>query len=124
MEKSLSLVEHLSELRERIIICLIAVGIGSVCSLPFASTLLKFLKLPAQGIIEKLVFFSPQEGFLIYMHIAIVCGFSISMPVILYELWQFVSPAVEEKYYTLSQQIRADRYRKPDDIKVLEGFPI
>lgn len=104
MDKPLSLVEHLSELRKRIIVCLIAIGIGSVCSLPFALTFLKILKLPSQGIIEKLVFFSPQEGFIIYMHIAIVCGFSISMPVILYELWQFVSPAVEKKYkkYTVN----------------------
>lgn len=104
MDKPLTLVEHLSELRKRIIISLVAVGVASIVSLPFVPVLLKILKLPAQGLIEKLAFFSPQEAFLIYMRIAFLSGLIISMPIILYQLWAFVSPAIEERFkrYTLS----------------------
>lgn len=98
MDRPLTLVEHLAELRKRIIIVLVAVGVASAASFPFAPHLLKILKLPALGVIKKLVFFSPEEGFLIYMRIAIICGLAISMPVILYQLWAFISPALEERF--------------------------
>lgn len=97
MDKPLTLVEHLNEIRKRIIISLVSLGIVSIFSLPFASMVLKILKLPAGGLIERLVFFSPQEGFLIYMRIAFLCGFIISMPVILYQVWAFITPALEER---------------------------
>lgn len=97
MDKPLTLIEHLAELRRRIIISLVALGTASILSLPFASSLLVILKLPAQGLIERLVFFSPQEGFLIYLRIAFLCGWVIAMPVILYQVWAFILPAMEEK---------------------------
>lgn len=97
MEKELTLVGHLSELRSRIIVCLAALAIGSLASLSFASVILGVLRLPAAGLIERLVFFSPQEAFAIYMQVAVLCGWFISMPVILYQLWRFISPAIEER---------------------------
>ncbi len=97
MERELTLVEHLGELRSRIIICLAALGVSSIASFPFASVLLWILKLPADGLIKRLVFFSPQEAFNIHMQVAVLCGWFISMPVILYQLWAFISPAVEER---------------------------
>lgn len=97
MEQELTLVEHLTELRKRIIICLVFLGIGTIFSLPFASWVLKILKLPASDIIQRLAFFSPQEAFLIYMRIAFLSGLIISMPVILYQVWAFISPAIEER---------------------------
>lgn len=96
MDKPLTLVGHLDELRTRIIVSLVCLGIASALSFPLASHMLKILKLPASGVIEKLVFFSPQEAFLIYMRISILCGLLISMPVILYQFWAFISPAIEE----------------------------
>lgn len=98
MDKTLTLVEHLGELRKRVIVCLFALGLTSVFSFPFACGLLKLLKLPAHGLIEKLAFFSPEEAFLIYMRIAFLSGIIISMPVILYQAWGFISPAVEERF--------------------------
>jgi sec-independent protein translocase protein TatC len=97
MDKPLTLVEHLNELRKRIIISLVVLGIATISSLAFSSRLLEILKLPAVGFIEKLAFFSPQEAFLIYMRIAFLCGLVISMPIILYQVWAFISPAIEIK---------------------------
>ncbi len=97
MDNELSLVEHLKELRKRIIVCLAALAAATILVLPYASGLLKILKLPAKGVIDKLAFFSPEEAFLIYMRIGILGGFTISMPVILYQLWGFCSPAMQER---------------------------
>lgn len=96
MDRNLVLFEHLNELRKRIVISLFSLGIGILLGFPFSSYGLKILKLPAAGVIEKLVFFSPQEGFLVYMRISFLIGFIISMPVILYQIWAFILPAIEE----------------------------
>lgn len=98
MDVKLNLLEHLAELRKRIIICLIALGLCAAFCLPLSPLLLEFLKTPAQGYINTLAFFRPQEAFLIYMKLALLCGLVISMPIILYELWSFISPAVEDKF--------------------------
>ncbi len=97
MDNELSLVEHFSELRKRIIICLVALGAMTLLALPYASPLLKILKFPARGVIDRLAFFSPEEAFLIYMRIGVLCGFILSLPVILYQLWEFCSPAMEKR---------------------------
>lgn len=98
MDYKLSLVEHLTELRQRIIISLASLILASAVSFSFASQLLYVLKAPAAGLIQKLVFFSPPEAFIIYMRIAFLSGLVISMPVILYQLWVFISPAIQEKF--------------------------
>lgn len=97
MDYKQTLIEHLSELRGRIVISLISLGLAAAVSFSFVSPLLSFLKLPAAGLIGKLVFFSPQEALMIYMRIAFLAGLIISMPVILYQLWAFVRPAMEER---------------------------
>lgn len=97
MDKPQTLVEHLTELRGRIIVSLAALGATTLLSLPFASHLLKILKYPASGVIEKLVFFSPEEAFMIYMRIGLLCAFIFSMPVILYQFWGFCAPAMDER---------------------------
>ena len=98
MDKPLTLVEHLSELRKRIIIALAVLAAATLVSFSFSAQALKVLKMPAYGLIGKLAVFSPQEAFLIYMRIAFLCGFIISLPVILYQAWIFISPALEGKF--------------------------
>lgn len=97
MDKPLTWTEHLEELRKRITISLITLGITSVASIPFTQRLLEILKWPAKGTIGRLAFFSPQEAFLIYMRIALLSGLIVSMPIILYQLWAFIAPAIEER---------------------------
>lgn len=97
MDHEITFIEHLSELRGRIIVCLVAVGIASVACMSFAPHVLKILRLPTRGMLDKLVFFSPEEAFLIYMRLGLFCGLIFSMPVILYQVWSFCSPAMEEK---------------------------
>lgn len=97
-DKELSLVGHLDELRKRIIYCLIPYVIAAICSASFAKVILNFLRFPANGLIGKLAFFSPQEVAVVYTKIALYGGLVVILPVILYHLWKFVSPALEEKH--------------------------
>lgn len=98
MEHELTVVEHLQELRKRIIISLVSLGIVTLASFPFAAQILKILKLPAAGYIKSLAFFSPQEALAIYLRVAFLSGFILALPIILYELWLFVSPGIEERF--------------------------
>lgn len=95
MDKKISLTQHLTEARSRIIASLIFLVISIALSFPFAKQLIKILKLPAQGLIDKLVFFSPEEGFLIYMRVSFALGIIISLPFILYQFFRFVLPAID-----------------------------
>ena len=97
MDKELTFVGHLEELRRRIIISLILVVSMAVCAFPFASMILSILRAPSSSAIDKLVFFNPQEALLIYIKIAFFTGLAVSMPVVLYQLWAFISPAIEVK---------------------------
>jgi sec-independent protein translocase protein TatC len=96
VDKKLTLIEHLDELRSRIIVCLVVFGVSSLIVFPFASAIIRILKLPAVGYIEKLAFFSPEDAFGIHMQVALFCGWLIAMPVIIYEFWQFILPAMEK----------------------------
>lgn len=96
-EKELTLVEHLDELRKRLIFCLIPFFIAVLFSAPFTKAILAFLRLPSAGVIEKLAFFSPQEVATVYMKIVLFSGLILSLPIILYQVWEFISPALGER---------------------------
>jgi len=98
MDHELTILEHLGELRRRIIIVLASLCVTTIFSLPFAGHVLKILKLPAAGIVGKLAVFSPQDAFLIYMRVSFLTGFIIALPVILYQFWAFLVPAIEERF--------------------------
>jgi sec-independent protein translocase protein TatC len=103
-DRRLSLIEHLDELRRRLIQCLVPFLASTLFSAVFTKQILSFLRLPARGAIEKLVFFSPQEVALVYIKIALLTGLVASSPFILYHIWKFISPALEERQrrYTIN----------------------
>lgn len=90
--------EHLEELRGRIILSLSVIIILTIASFPASSHILKFLKYPAAGLIEKLVYFGPEEAFLLYMRISFITGFVLSFPVLMFQIWSFISPAIGENF--------------------------
>jgi len=90
------LVEHLSELRIRLIIYLMALGAGSVAGWWLTPHLLaQFARS-----VGRLIFIAPAEALLVKLKIAISLGFLFSLPVGLFQLWRFVAPALfpEEKW--------------------------
>lgn len=94
MEKQFTVTEHLEELRKRIILSLAVIIFATLASIPASPQVLQFLKHPAYGMIEKLVYFGPEEAFLVYMRISFTSGLIISFPVIMFQLWAFISPAL------------------------------
>lgn len=94
-DKQLTFLEHLDELRRGVLICLGAIILLGAASMPFSSRLLEILKAPAGGGLGELAFFGPEEALSVYVRIGFFSGFLLSFPVIAYQLWQFVAPAVE-----------------------------
>ncbi|MCU0477321.1 MAG: twin-arginine translocase subunit TatC [Chloroflexi bacterium] len=86
------LFDHLAELRRRIAIALLAVALGSVVGFIFGQQIIEVLKAPYGD--APLLLLNPGEGFFITLKIAIATGIVLGMPVILFELWRFVSPGL------------------------------
>jgi len=87
------LVEHLSELRRRIFISLIAVTIGAIVGFILTPDVIRILKTQG-GITQALVFTSPGGALFLQLKIALMIGLALSAPIVLYELWSFVSPGL------------------------------
>ncbi len=93
--KSSSLYEHLEELRRVLLITLIAVLAGTVISYAFfREFLLDIILSPIQGLGENLVFIGVGEGFIAQLKVSLLGGFIISSPVILWQIINFISPAL------------------------------
>jgi sec-independent protein translocase protein TatC len=93
----MTLVEHLVELRGRLVKSLIAVGLGTAVGFFFWKDIRNFLIAPLPtGQVQVL---GPGDAFVIALRISIVVGIILAMPVILYQLWSFISPGLtaEEK---------------------------
>lgn len=86
----MSLIDHLQELRQRIIKAVIAIGIGFTISYFYAEQLINFVTAPA----GKLYYMSPAEGFFSYLKISFVFGALGALPIILYQIWAFLVPAL------------------------------
>ena len=112
----MSLVEHLTELRDRLIKIVLAVVIGMADRVP---ALRPDLRLPARAVPRsrhatpisdgKLLQLDPLEGFGVRMKLAAYGGIVLAMPVILWQLWRFVTPGLyaHEKRYAIPFMVSA-----------------
>ena len=87
----MTLVEHLSELRRRIVIAVVAIVIGSAIGFYFSPQVIEILRAP---IGDTLFFTSLGGAFFVRLKIALFIGVVIAAPIVLYELWAFVSPGL------------------------------
>lgn len=94
---------HLEELRKRLWVCIGVIVIASAVSFAWAGRLIDWLKRPAGSALPRLAFFGPSEAILAYMKVAVSAGLLLSTPVVLYELWAFISPGLtpQERRYGL-----------------------
>lgn len=88
--REMTLIGHLSELRQRIIVAVVAIVIGTLVAYFYVDELMRFVTAPA----GKLYFMSPAEGFFAYLKLAVFAGFMLALPVVLWEIWAFVAPAL------------------------------
>jgi sec-independent protein translocase protein TatC len=90
-----SLVEHLDELRTRLIIGLLALGLTFGISFGFHEHIVEWLTRPLPDD-KKLLTLGVTEPFFTSIKVSMYAGFSLALPVILYEIWSFLAPAMEE----------------------------
>jgi sec-independent protein translocase protein TatC len=93
-EREMSFLEHLGELRKRLLRILLALVAGTGVALVFTPRLLKILLLPYGS---QLKVIGPTEGVANYLRIAVTAGAVLAMPYILVELWGFVAPALKRR---------------------------
>jgi len=106
---AMSLIDHLEELRWRILKTLIAIVVGGIVAFIFRDLIIQFLVLPlpiqASQVLglpdHKLYAFGLAEGFTVYLKLSLAAGILLALPVLLYQTWAFVSPGLyarEKKY--------------------------
>ena len=109
-DQPMTLTEHLAELRSRIIRAVLAVAAGMLLILAFYDPVLRFLRKPYDKVCERrpdlvtncdLFSLGPLDGFNARLRIALWGGIIVALPVILWQVWRFIVPALhsrEKKY--------------------------
>jgi sec-independent protein translocase protein TatC len=87
------LVEHLGELRTRLVVCLVALAAGFAVAYGFHHQLLDWLNNPLPAGRHKPVTFGVAEPFTTSLKVSLVGGFALALPVVLWQLWAFLAPA-------------------------------
>lgn len=84
--------QHLGELRTRLMVAAFAVLVTTAFSFLFATQIIEILKAPSG--VSRLVALSPTENFTTYMRVSLFSGLALAMPVLLYEVYAYVDPAL------------------------------
>src|SRR5947209_6029797 len=90
---AMGFLEHLEELRRRIVYSLIAVAVGFFACWRYAEKIYGFMQQPIMtalhnnGMAEKLVYLNPTEPFNLYLKVAALAGLFVASPFVLYQVW-------------------------------------
>jgi sec-independent protein translocase protein TatC len=99
-EKKLPLTAHLQELRKRLILSFVAIGVGFFVCYAFKELLFDILAAPLLKVMPiggSLIFTSVAEAFFTYMKVAFIAAVILVSPFILYQIWAFVAPGLYQK---------------------------
>jgi len=105
----MSFLEHLEELRRRVIYSLLSVAAGFSVAWYFAERIFDLMQRPIVEALrnhkmdEKLVYLNPTEPFNLYLKVGLVAGLFLASPLVLYQVWLFISPGLyrREKRYVM-----------------------
>ncbi|UXX83543.1 twin-arginine translocase subunit TatC [Roseovarius pelagicus] len=99
-DSSAPLIEHLAELRTRLIRSVVAFLIGMIICFTVATPIFNFLTAPLCSVLADrgqdcdLIFISPQEGFFVAIKVSLLGGFILGFPYIANQMWRFVAPGL------------------------------
>ena len=96
----MSFLEHLDELRKRIIRALLSLCLGVAIAAFFIEDIYSFVMLPLRQMLrpgETMIYTYPTEAFMLYLRIALIAGLFIASPLIFWQVWLFVAPALYAK---------------------------
>ena len=93
----MSFLEHLDELRKRIVNSLIAVAVGVLVSFTFIQSIYGFLMAPTMRVLpagSKLIYTEPGEAFTLYITLSMIVGTLMASPFIMHQVWLFIAPGL------------------------------
>lgn len=100
VDGKMGFLEHLDELRKRIIWSCMAIGVGMLIAFFFVDRIADFVLQPTYRMLpagSELVFIRPGEAFSFYMDVALIAGFILAAPFVMYQLWLFIAPGLYAK---------------------------
>ncbi len=93
----MSFLEHLDELRKRIVNSCIAIGVGVLLTFAFIQRIFDFLLAPTRRALPpgvKLIYTQPGEAFSLYVTVALIAGVVVAAPFIMFQVWMFIAPGL------------------------------
>jgi sec-independent protein translocase protein TatC len=103
----MTVVEHLTELRRRIVIAIVAITLAGIVCFIFSESIIKFFveyyKDATEGDRNQLIFLGPLDAFITRVKVATYGGVVLALPIWLWELWRFITPGLNpnEKRYAI-----------------------
>ena len=99
-EAKMSFLEHLDELRKRIVRSLLGICVGLLLTFFFINRIVDFLLAPTRKVLPpgvKMVYTEPGEAFGMYITIALIAAAVVASPYVMYQVWGFISPGLYSK---------------------------
>jgi sec-independent protein translocase protein TatC len=93
----MSFLEHLDELRKRLIYSVISVAVGCAIAYLFINKIVDFIMLPLVHMLpggNKLMFTNGPDIFMLYLKIGFIAGIFVSCPLVLWQVWKFIAPGL------------------------------
>jgi sec-independent protein translocase protein TatC len=93
-------IAHLKELRDRLMVCIVGLGVAFIVTYAFKERIFHFLMRPFIEVMppkSAFIFTSLTEAFITYFKVALVAALFLAAPLILYEIWKFIAPGLYEK---------------------------
>jgi sec-independent protein translocase protein TatC len=93
----MSFLEHLDELRKRIINACLGIAVGVVIGFFFIEKIFNFLLAPTRSVLptgSTLIYTQPGETFSLYITVSLIAGAVIAAPFIMYQIWMFIAPGL------------------------------
>jgi sec-independent protein translocase protein TatC len=102
----MSFLEHLDELRKRILHAVVALFDGFLIAFAFVGELFDFVMRPMQEMLvegQTLIYTNPPEAFILDIKLALIAGLVLASPVVMYQVWRFIAPGlyVNEKKWAI-----------------------
>jgi sec-independent protein translocase protein TatC len=97
----MSFLDHLEELRKRLIVCIIAIGVTFIACWNFADKIFAWIEAPLTKFLppgdQKLAYTHLTEPFMLYMKVAFFAAIFVSSPILMWQVWRFISPGLYKR---------------------------
>jgi len=96
-EAKMGFLDHLDELRKRIIRSCVAIAVGMLAAFVFIDRIVNFVLAPTRRMLPpgtKLIYTSPGEAFGLYINIGLIAGVLLAAPFIMFQVWRFIAPGL------------------------------